>query len=266
MPRLLHKIYEDSVLQPVHDQGDSAVMWLDSGEYCEQRSLTRNESFINYLKQSDVKEPAKELRPSASQNLLKPPALGRHAESSSPSRGLVTGGAFELLKRESLVEILADKSDHNFDEQPTLDAERMFSNPERMFSNPEEKCRRRLEFNTPKRGKQQPDRRVVEAPSPIHDLYADKQFADFTRTRVPDSSSSLFPSMEPKPAAEGPKKTSEFYMEYLKSIRKTTQTATLKPRRDLELDPLYYDSGVFFGSSKSYKNLGASPNPNLTRS
>lgn len=42
VPRLLHRIHEDILLQPVNDQGDSVVMWIDSPEYSEQRSLTRN--------------------------------------------------------------------------------------------------------------------------------------------------------------------------------------------------------------------------------
>jgi hypothetical protein len=42
MPRVLHKLLEDLLIQSVGDQGDSASMWLDSSEYSEQRSLTRN--------------------------------------------------------------------------------------------------------------------------------------------------------------------------------------------------------------------------------
>jgi hypothetical protein len=55
--------------------------------------------------------------------------------------------------------------------------------------------------------------------------------------------------------------TSDFYIEYLQSIRRATQNATVKPeKKEYDIDtPAFYDSSYYFGGgggSKSHKHIG----------
>jgi hypothetical protein len=90
-----------------------------------------------------------------------------------------------MLKRESLVEVFSGGKSSDlgyYEEHPVMES----PVAEKLFSNPEERSRR-LQFNTPKRliERRTSDSKVPDAPSPIHDLFADRQFGDFTKPRLP---------------------------------------------------------------------------------
>lgn len=279
------------------NEGDTAIIWLEASNIDssqEIKTLSRNDSFINYLKQSEVRESFRELKTVASQQLLKPPLLHRHESAGStgmqrhdsagsngrPSTAVPYG--YDGLQRESLVEPFSTSkliSDVVYEEQPTShsDTHNLFLqnyHPERTPYNPEDRAKRLQphQYLTPKRM----DR--SDCPStPVQELngYIDRGHDHSTLRSKHTESTNLFPTYnygelkkdtplsntvsqlcigESAPAKH---RTTEFYLEYLKNIRKANQTATVKPKNE-EVEspsPSFFNSNYYFSSSKSHKQL-----------